>query len=270
MRPGLFSREHTRTAHVELNRKKCKACWQCLENCPNQVIGKIDLPWHKHALIVDSRHCSGCLKCVKTCRYGAYTKSDRAAQQTAGQKTRLFRIFIINNLLLFSGLATVLSGLVLQLGFHIGGQDRHHTSGYHIQPQTMDYERIRNLDTDKTIWHLNYYDWSTVHKVSIVLFSLFMAYHIYTHWKFYKILIYKRLIGNNIQVITLSGLFLLVAATGLIPWFIDLSGATSDLRLFLIEIHDKIALILIFCFILHLIKRNKWFAITYAKLKKQE
>ena len=69
----FFNRKHTRTPFVQLDTQKCKACWKCIENCPNQVINKIDLPWHKHALIVKPDACIGCLNCVNICQYGAYS-----------------------------------------------------------------------------------------------------------------------------------------------------------------------------------------------------
>ena len=94
-----------------------------------------------------------------------------------------------------------------------------------------------------------------VHKYAIFFFSLFMLYHIYAHWKWYKAVIIRHLIGKNIQVTILSILFLLVALTGLIPWFIDLSGSTSLLRMLFIELHDKFALVLIIFIILHLVKK---------------
>jgi len=110
--------------------------------------------------------------------------------------------------------------------------------------------------------------WSTIHKFVIVFFFLLMIYHTYVHWKWYKGIITKHLIGKNRQVIILSVLFLLVAVTGLIPWFIDLSGSTSILRMLFIEIHDKITFILIVFFILHFVKRAKWYATAYKKLNR--
>jgi Fe-S-cluster-containing hydrogenase component 2 len=32
------------------------------------------LPWHKHAVFVNSEKCSGCLTCLKKCPHGAYSK----------------------------------------------------------------------------------------------------------------------------------------------------------------------------------------------------
>ena len=59
------------TAHIQLDPHKCKACWECIEACPKQVLGKIDLPFHKHAKIVNPDVCIGCKKCVKACLHGA-------------------------------------------------------------------------------------------------------------------------------------------------------------------------------------------------------
>jgi len=123
----------------------------------------------------------------------------------------------------------IVSGLVLQLGFHIGGSGGQH-------------EHAIGIDPLNTVWGIIYTDWSTIHKIVVVLFSLLMIFHI-----------------KNKQVKTLSILFLLVAITGFVPWLIDLSGSSGTLRLFFIEIHDKIALILVIYLILHIIKRRKWF-----------
>lgn len=205
--------------YVQLDTRKCKACWKCIEDCPNLVFNKVDLPWHKHAIIVDPDKCSGCLKCVKACQYGALSKAD---------KTTHSRSHVIY-LLLFFGVLMIVSGLVLQLGFHIGGSGGQH-------------EQSSGIDTLNTVWGIIYTDWSTIHKIVVVLFSLLMIFHI-----------------KNKQVKTLSILFLLVAITGFVPWLIDLSGSSVTLRLFFIEIHDKIALILVIYLILHIIKRRKWF-----------
>lgn len=268
MKPRFFNREHTRTQFILLDTQKCKACWKCIKNCSNHIISKVDLPRHKHALIVEPDACTGCLKCVSICPNNAYSKSDVTKQKTEKLKKRTFNNFLVNNLLLISGLITIISGLILQLGFHMGGPDKHQIGSHEIRSQSMQYEKLREIDTSKIVCGLNYSDWSTTHKFIIVFFSLLMIYHTYAHWKWYKGVISKHLIGKNKQVITLSALFLLVAVTGLVPWFIDLSGSTSVLRMLFIEIHDKITFILIAYFILHIIKRFKWFSATFAKLKR--
>lgn len=265
MKLRFFNREHTRTPYVQLDTRKCNACWKCLENCPNQVINKVDLPWHKHALLIEPDNCNGCLTCMKVCQYGAYAKVDKTKQKDLRQRSRIFYSFLITNLLLLFCIAMIISGLVLQLGFHIGSPNEQH--GHGMQSRTEHYEQVRGLDVFNTVWGINYTNWSTLHKFAIVFFSIFMIYHFLIHWKWYKGVVNKHLINKNIQVTTLSILFLLVAVTGLVPWLIDLFGSSYILRLIFIEIHDKLALILVVYLILHIIKRNRWFITTYESLK---
>ncbi len=69
---NIFKQNHIRTAFVQLNTRKCNACWKCINKCPSKAIGKIDLPWHKHALILKADKCIGCMKCINICEFGAY------------------------------------------------------------------------------------------------------------------------------------------------------------------------------------------------------
>jgi 2-oxoglutarate ferredoxin oxidoreductase subunit delta len=264
----FFNREHTRTPFVQLDTQKCKACWECIKNCSNQVIGKIDFPWHKHALIIEPDACTGCLNCISICQYSAYSISDKPKQETEELKKRTFNSFLINNLLLISGLVMIFSGLVLQLGFHMGRHGGHPVGVHGVQSQPIRYELLREIDPNKIVCGLSYSGWSATHKFVIVCFSLLMIYHTYVHWRWYKGVIKKHLMGKNKQLIILSVFFLLAAVTGFISWFIDLSGGASTIRMFFIEIHDKLTLILIIFLFLHTIKRYKWFVTTYAKLKR--
>ncbi|HVN49378.1 MAG TPA: 4Fe-4S dicluster domain-containing protein [Bacteroidota bacterium] len=92
LRSIIFSHKHTLTPFVQLDTKKCKACWTCIENCSQQIINKVDLPWHKHALIVEPDACIGCLNCVNICPYNAYSINDRAKQGT--EKTKQITRFL--------------------------------------------------------------------------------------------------------------------------------------------------------------------------------
>lgn len=267
MRPKFLFRENTRSLHVQLDTGKCKACWKCLKGCQKGVIGKVDLPWHKHVLLVEPDACTGCLKCVNICQEGAFSNIDGTKQAAAKQQTRTLNNFLINNLLLIFGLVMIFSGLVLQLGFHMGGSGGHRNNT-HLQFGRIPYEELRAIDTDKMVCGFNYHVWSDVHKIVIVFFSVLMIYHTTIHWKWYKGIIRKNLVGKNKQVIMLSILFLLVAVTGLVPWYIDLAGNTGTFRMVFIEIHDKLTLILIVLLFLHVTRRAKWFAMAYAKLKR--
>lgn len=73
MRQSFFERG-IRTAFVLLDTRKCEACWKCINVCGNGVIGRINLPWHKHIRFANSNACSGCMRCVKACETGALSK----------------------------------------------------------------------------------------------------------------------------------------------------------------------------------------------------
>ena len=62
-----------KTKFISLDPNKCQACFKCVEGCKKQVLGKIDLPFHKHAKVVNPDACIGCKKCIKTCEHGAIT-----------------------------------------------------------------------------------------------------------------------------------------------------------------------------------------------------
>lgn len=48
----------------------CRACWECVDACPENVIGKVSSLWHRHAVIKRAEACIGCKKCIKACRHG--------------------------------------------------------------------------------------------------------------------------------------------------------------------------------------------------------
>jgi hypothetical protein len=164
----------------------------------------------------------------------------------------------------------ILSGLSLQIGYHMSESYEQNGSGKPKYIQSMTYEQINEIDTNRTVCGFYYQNWSTIHKVSIVIFSLLMIYHIYAHWQWFKSIISKHLVSKNIQVITLSVLFLLVTCTGLIPWFMHLSRGSVFSRFVLIEIHDKLALILVIYIILHIIIRKNWYTTAYKQITTQK
>ena len=180
---------------------------------------------------------------------------------------RNFNNLIINILLLISGLAMIFSGLVMQVGFHMGDHDGQQIEAQSVLSQTTPYEQLRAIDTTKIVCGFNYTDWLVIHKFVIVFITLLMIYHVFVHWNWYKGVITKHLMGKHKLVIILTLLFLLVAVTGLVPWFIDLLDGSSVLRMLFIEIHDKATLILIVFLTLHIIKKLKWYIAAFEKLK---
>ena len=80
--------------------------------------------------------------------------------------------FLINLGLLLFGSAMVFSGLLIQIGYHMG----HHGE----------------IDTNNLILGLNYFNWSDIHLISIILVSIGMVFHIVLHWKWYKAVVRKK------------------------------------------------------------------------------
>lgn len=63
-----------RTNYIAVDSHLCKACWECHDNCPKHVFGKINvLGIHKHVYVKKLVNCIGCKKCVKICQHGAIT-----------------------------------------------------------------------------------------------------------------------------------------------------------------------------------------------------
>ncbi len=63
------------TSYIKLNTHNCQACWKCVEECPKNVFGKINIFIHKHVIIKNANDCIGCLKCVNACEFGAIHKN---------------------------------------------------------------------------------------------------------------------------------------------------------------------------------------------------
>ncbi len=59
------------TEFITLDSSRCAACWKCMEACSSMVLGRVNLPFHKHALVENPGMCNGCLACADTCGLGA-------------------------------------------------------------------------------------------------------------------------------------------------------------------------------------------------------
>lgn len=63
--------DHARTKFIEIKRERCEACWACIDACPHDVLGKVDLWFHKHAHVDAADLCKGCAACVRACPHDA-------------------------------------------------------------------------------------------------------------------------------------------------------------------------------------------------------
>ncbi len=235
------------TEYIQIDTNKCEACWKCLEVCPKNVIGRVNFPWHKHALIKKSDKCTGCSKCIKTCEFNAITRVTTNNDNEKSKKKNPYKRLIINAGAFFTGLLAVFSGFLIQFSYHMG---QHGT-----------------IDVNKMVLDVNYSGWTAIHKISILLLSVFMIFHIVQHWTWYKTILKKNLITKNKQVIILTMVFIIVAITGYIPWIIDLTVNDQTTRKIFMEIHDKLTIILFVFLTLHVAKRLKWFITTLKRIK---
>ena len=144
---------------------------------------------------------------------------------------------VLNYSLLTTGVATCLTGVLMQIGYHIGVDDRttmiNHQMGGLIYPQ-----------------------WQLFHQVAASVFFVLCLIHIYRHRKWYKGVIMHKRFKRNRELITFSILFALSAILGFWPWLYN-NGEAQTLRHTLIEIHDKVSIVLIFFIVLHIVKRRK-------------
>lgn len=158
--------------------------------------------------------------------------------------------FLINLALLIFCITMAFSGLMIQIGYHMG--------------------RHENIDATRLVLGLTYFNWSAIHKISGVAASISAVLHIILHGKWYKTVLRKKsLIIKNQQVLVLSIVFILAAGTGYLAWFITSSSGSYSSGKFYIEMHDKIALILLAYLILHAAERLKWFLTALASKVKE-
>jgi len=240
------NREQAKTKFIQLDTGKCEACWKCMAVCSNKVFGRVNIPWHKHALINKSVNCTGCLKCIKACEFNAISKVSLNGHIEKPYHKNPFHSFISNIGLLITGILAAFSGFLIQFSYHMGQHGK--------------------IDFNKLVLDVNYSGWSNIHKIVILFLSVFMFIHIARHWKWYKTITKKNFILKNKQIFILSVVFIFVAITGYIPWMIDLTGNHEIARKFFIEIHDKLTIILFVFLILHVAKRLKWFKTTLNRI----
>ncbi len=151
----------------------------------------------------------------------------------------------MKHLLLMTGTASVVSGFILQLGFHVGRTARGHGQD----------PFLATTHHNTSLWGLTQPNWSTIHKVAIVLFLVLTTFHVIKHAMWYRKALSSKPVPQKRQTLVLSVVFVLVALTGLIPWWLDICGYSQEMRFILIELHDKLTLVLTAYLVLHILKR---------------
>jgi hypothetical protein len=146
---------------------------------------------------------------------------------------------ITDLLLLPAGIATIFSGFLLQIKYHMG-----------------------RLPKTTEVLSADYYDWTVIHKYSSVVFFIILCVHIYLHKEWY-ISLFKKIPVKRDRTSRLAFILIITSLFGFIPWGQSIinsllghpSAATE--RIF-VEIHDKLGIILMIKVIMHVWKRFGW------------
>lgn len=116
----------------------------------------------------------------------------------------------------------------------------------------------------ETILNLNRAIWLNIHisfaVISFVLITIHLSFHL--NW-FKKLFSGKRKNKHWIKNLTLLILFFLATITAVFPWLILDENETSNL---LLGLHNKIGLLIIIFFIIHLFSYYKWLISMTRKL----
>jgi Na+-translocating ferredoxin:NAD+ oxidoreductase RNF subunit RnfB len=64
--------KRNRTKYIYLDKSKCEACWDCIDECKHDVLGKVDVWFHKHVVIKNAENCRGCQSCIAVCPNGVF------------------------------------------------------------------------------------------------------------------------------------------------------------------------------------------------------
>lgn len=153
--------------------------------------------------------------------------------------------FIINGSLILISTAMIFSGLYLQIKYHLN---------------------LGSTEIDKEVPLAGFLLWSNIHTISSLAFSMFIIIHIYMHRKWFQTIYRKKLLKKNRRPLILSLVTIVVAITALVAWISKITMENSEIRTIFVEIHDKIAVVLIVLLFMHVIKRKKWYFKTYRKL----
>lgn len=200
-----------------MNPHRCMACWECIEKCPKNIIGKADASWHRHVIFKDPDACIGCGRCIKACPNDVFFKPGSTLPI---RKVNTGMSFCIERLLPMTFIASAVTGI----GLHIAGHGISHET-----------------------WH----NWGVAHIISSLLWLLSVTTHMARHRHWYKTVLSKDFVSNRWITSFLTILFLIVAVTGIIL-LLCIEGANSPIGLW----HYKLGLLLIVISLIHIVRRK--------------
>lgn len=206
------------TKYVTMDPRRCAACWECVEKCPKNIIGKAGFLWHKHVIFENADACIGCNKCIKTCPHGVFCKTDEAA--LSGHLRSVGRRSPARRLLPWAFGASVVTGF----GLHIAGHGSSHS-----------------------VWE----NWAAAHVAASTAWFIAAAFHIGRHKLWYKRLVSERTGTKSLLTLFLTLAFLAVTVTGLVL-ITCIDGAESATGLW----HYKAGILLAVLSLIHCVGRR--------------
>ena len=160
--------------------------------------------------------------------------------------SRLTKInFYLNLLNFIPFLIVIITGLILQIAYH-----------------------MHRLPDNYLVSGLNKPGWLLLHEISASISLAGIIIHCMLHWKFITTTT-KKIFNRKSKTRILSSYYLLIIY---IPTFLTSIGSwiffndKDSTRHTLVEIHDKLALILIIFSLIHIISRFGWMMRTYQKI----
>lgn len=154
-------------------------------------------------------------------------------------------LFYVNSITFLPFILLAFSGLLIQINYHAG-----------------------HLTDTAVVLGLNRYGWLLLHKITAVISIIGLSAHLFLHVGWLKAVLLKKLYKKSRRNTKIT-LWLLISAvatalTGIISWL--LAPAMVYARHSIIEIHDKIGIILIILFVLHIVNHWKWLNCTFLDI----
>lgn len=146
--------------------------------------------------------------------------------------------FYIELFILFPFVLLAFSGILIQINYHAGG-----------------------LLDEANVLGANRNGWLYLHKIVSVISLFGITMHVFLHTWWIKMLFRGRTFRGvkNVKItLWLLILFIITTLTGLVSWLV--LSVDEHARFIVIEIHDKIGIILIILVIFHFVNNWRWMA----------
>ena len=153
--------------------------------------------------------------------------------------------YLVDVVILFLFMILAWTGILLQIVYHVDGQS-----------------------SDAFVIGLNRSGWLIMHKIFSILGTLGIGVHVILHLDWFKAVMKRKLFLKHafkkktafylLLIYSISGVF------GFVSWVFNnqVTGYHATLQQILVEIHDKISLVLIIVCCVHMMMSSRWLWIT--------